>query len=228
MERAREGDANSLPALLTLFGSRGRSCWPLQRQVVALGRASGCDICLDAPEVSSLHCLIWRNADGLFLRDCNSRSGTLINGETIVETALQDSDVLQVGSFSFRVFLPANIPSGPKAVAARLRHLDRSRRNLGQLALALRKRLKDQAACGAADPDYSLNRKASGLRNVFQHYQQRMRQLEQAERELARDRELFAEERENFLAAMEKFAPGSLVENEARSATQRISLLPLE
>jgi len=188
--------ADTVPVLVLLFGSHGRNAWPLQREVVALGRAHGCDIQLDAPDVSSLHCVIWRSEYGLELRDCGSRSGTLLNGEPASQTHLHDGDVLQIGSFSFRVHVPAMLTrdSGPDA---RLERLQRSRRHLVQLALTFRRRCHAAQVLLAPDAaTFDLNRKASGLRNCFQAYQQRIRQLEQAERELVRDRESFEEEKQ--------------------------------
>lgn len=189
-------DAADSPAVLVLlFGSHRRGAWPLESDVVSLGRSHGCDIQLDAPDVSSLHCLIWRSERGLELRDCRSRAGTLLNGEPASETNLHDGDVLQVGSFCFRVRVPASLTRDAQR-DTRLGHLLRSRRHLTRLALAYRKRLHAAQMLLAPDAaSFELNRKASGLRTCFQAYQQRLRQLEQAERELARDRELFEEEK---------------------------------
>src|SRR5262245_29725451 len=195
---------SAAPALVILFGSRGRSVWPLERAVTTLGRAQGCDICLDAPDVSSLHCIITCDPQGLRLRDCRSRAGTLLNGVPAHETTVHDGDVLQLGSFSFRVYVPASL-TRDRGQEARLRRVERSRHNLVRLALALRKRLQiapPPLAADAATTDLveladltDLNRKASNLRHCFQAYQQRLRKLEEKERELARDRELFEDEK---------------------------------
>src|ERR1700719_4264401 len=94
------------PALILMYGDAARKRRPLSRDAVTIGRARGCDIWLDAPDVSSLHCVITRSGDGFHLRDCASRSGTRLNGDGVGEAALQDRDILQIGPFSFRVFLP--------------------------------------------------------------------------------------------------------------------------
>lgn len=189
--------ADSRPALMVLFGGHGRDVWPLEGGVVALGRAHGCDIQLNAPDVSGLHCVIWRSERGLELRDCGSRSGTQVNGESIGETCLHDGDMLQVGSFCFRLHVP---PAWTRDAGqgVRLRRLERSRRHLAGLALQLRHRLRELQRPPGHDAARHLNRKASGLRHYMQILQQRIRQLEQAERELARDRDLFEEEKQVF------------------------------
>jgi pSer/pThr/pTyr-binding forkhead associated (FHA) protein len=186
----RKGQAT----LVVMYGAVDKKQWPLNREAITLGRAHGCDIPLEAPDVSGLHCLIWRNSAGYQVRDCGSRAGTLVNGTRVQEATLHDDDILQVGPFSFRVAAPG-LP-GIHALSpreARLRRLERSRRNLARMALIQRRRVLETqrflADSGSGDPD--LNRKASGLRQRFRHIEQRVRRLDQAERELARDRELF-------------------------------------
>src|SRR5262245_42605041 len=95
------------PALVVLYGSDARRIRALGRDVTVIGKARGCDVVLDAHDVSTVHCVITRRGDGLRLRDCDSRAGTRLNGETIDEAALSDDDLLQIGPFSFRVRLPA-------------------------------------------------------------------------------------------------------------------------
>lgn len=102
------------PALLVQHGNTAQKHRPLDRAAVSLGQARGCDIELDAPEVSSIHCIITRGTDGLFLRDCNSRMGTRVNGERIKEGYLHDADILQVGPFSFQVYVPPSFATQPE------------------------------------------------------------------------------------------------------------------
>jgi pSer/pThr/pTyr-binding forkhead associated (FHA) protein len=109
------------PALLVQHGNTAQKHRPIDRAAVALGQARGCDIELDAPEVSSIHCIISRGPDGVYIRDCNSRMGTRINGERIKECYLHDADVLQVGPFSFLVYVPPSfatqLEKGPSMTA---------------------------------------------------------------------------------------------------------------
>src|SRR5438876_1200369 len=104
--RSNLGMDKTQPALLVQHGNTAQKHRPLDRAGVTLGQARGCDIELDAPEVSSIHCIITRGPDGLFIRDCNSRMGTRVNGERIKEGYLHDADILQVGPFSFQVYVP--------------------------------------------------------------------------------------------------------------------------
>ena len=137
-----KGNARGQPALVVLHGGAPNTCRPLDRDVLTVGRARGADIGLDAPDVSSLHCVIWRGSVGYQIRDCGSRAGTKVNGDLVHESVLRDGDVLQVGPFSFRVQLPGGAsPAASREV--RYKHLERSRRNLARLALALRQKLRD-------------------------------------------------------------------------------------
>src|SRR4051812_4398221 len=101
------------PALVLLYGNSEKKRRLLDRDVLIVGRARGCDIGLDAPDVSSLHCVITRGPYGYTVRDCGSRAGTRLNGDAVEEATLRDEDVLQVGPFSFRVHLPNDGAPGP-------------------------------------------------------------------------------------------------------------------
>jgi len=194
------------PTLVLMHGDSVRRHRPLTREAVAIGRAHGCDICLEAPDVSSLHCLITRRGTGLYLRDCGSRSGTHLNGNVIRDTMpLRDSDILQVGPFSFRVHLPTGSPS---ARPSREQRLDNSRRNLARLALAQRRRLRQlQAGAGGQEVEQrqaDLDRQTAALRDRGLVYDQRFERLDQAERDLNRDRQAMAQESEVLRARVQQ------------------------
>src|SRR5207244_9346286 len=102
------------PALLVQHGNTAQKQRPIDRAAITLGQARGCDIELDAPEVSSIHCVITRGPDGLFIRDCNSRMGTRITGGRVKASYLHDTDILQVGPSSLQVYLPASLVQQPE------------------------------------------------------------------------------------------------------------------
>jgi exonuclease SbcC len=183
------------PALVLLYGNSTKKHRVLDRNVLLIGRARGCDLGLEAPDVSSVHCLIMRGADAFHLRDCQSRAGTKLNGNLVREASLHDGDVLQVGPFSFRVHLPGGCTSAePAPDNSRWQHVERSRRKLAQIALRQRKLLRFQHVLkqdsNAKDsPEPPLNQQASSWRARIRAYDQRVRLLEDAERSLNRDRE---------------------------------------
>jgi pSer/pThr/pTyr-binding forkhead associated (FHA) protein len=143
MTTRREVELATQPALIPLFGGMDKRPRPLDRDVITIGRARGCDIGLEAPDVSTLHCLLYRSADGFRVRDCGSRTGTRVNGEAPRHHVLAEGDVLQIGPFSFTVKIPPQARPDPRMRDARsLEHCQRSRRNVIQLALNLRRRLR--------------------------------------------------------------------------------------
>src|SRR6185312_7846481 len=94
---------------------------------------------------------ILHTADGWRIRDCSGgRFATRVNGQTIHEESLRDTDVLQIGTFSFEVRLPASrttpvvgsTPVVDERLAVRIKRLQRSRRNLVRLASKLRQRAR--------------------------------------------------------------------------------------
>jgi hypothetical protein len=195
-----------LPKLTLLYGSLGKKSWVLSRDAVTVGRARGCDIALEAPDISSLHCLVWRTAAGLLsVRDCGSRAGTHLNGDRIVEATLRDRDILQIGPFSFEVEVPLVKAAGTTVLETRCRHLERSRRNLVRLSLTYRERLRDWQHLGESGGfSFDVHRKASSLRRRYRDFEQRLRELEQSERDLARDRELLDQELHERLGRLQR------------------------
>ena len=94
------------PTLVPLHGPGEHKPRTLDRDTSTVGRARGCDLVLEASDVSTIHCVVFRGADGYHVRDCNSRTGTRINGNaTRGSPLLHDGDILQVGPFSFELKL---------------------------------------------------------------------------------------------------------------------------
>ncbi len=75
---------------------------------IVLGRGAEADIRLGDPWVSRCQCELAQTDCGLVARDMNSKHGTLVNGNTIVEKLLAPGDSLSMGLTTFRVeFEPA-------------------------------------------------------------------------------------------------------------------------
>jgi chromosome segregation ATPase len=194
------------PALVLLFGNTNKKCRLLDRDVILVGRARGCDLGLEAPDISSIHCIVTRGASGFAVRDCQSRAGTKVNGNAVREAPLRDGDLLQVGPFSFRVHLPAGCQMAVNRASnqSRLHHVERSRRNLARIALRHRKLLRllravkaDATGKGSAAFE-QLSKQASALKARIRDYDKRVGVLEDAERDLSNDRETLAREQAAF------------------------------
>jgi hypothetical protein len=200
MRNDRAAFPSHQPALVVTYGNTSRKHRPLERDVTVLGRAPGCDVALVSPEVAPVHCIIARVADGWRLRDCTGRGSTRVNGQSVSETALSDGDVLQVGTFSFRLYLPGakaapaaggqgvpGVPSGPSG-----RRLEQSRRNLAHLALRLRRRLR--VAESGLRTQEEVDQQADRLRALQREIDTRRRQQEQAVAGFRAEQEAFEQE----------------------------------
>jgi pSer/pThr/pTyr-binding forkhead associated (FHA) protein len=185
--------------LVPMHGNHDKKPRILDRDVTTLGRARGCDLRLDAAEISTMHCVIYRSVEVYRVRDCGSRTGTRINGLPAKNTVLHDGDVLQVGPFSFEVRVPpALCPDAPKLDPARVEHWRVSRQRLAAWALELRRRLR-QAGSGPAAAD--VENRTARLRDEIE---QRRHQLEAAQRELDAGRQQLAREHEALASRVQR------------------------
>jgi len=85
------------------------------REVTLVGRKGGeCDIALEHPSISKLHCAIARTDGLLFVRDLGSTNGTKVNGQKVIRGALLPGDELTFANIRFKVFLgPGEMPATP-------------------------------------------------------------------------------------------------------------------
>jgi pSer/pThr/pTyr-binding forkhead associated (FHA) protein len=87
-------------AHVTLVRS-GRS-HPLEGRSFLIGRRAECDLPLALQTVSRVHAVIFQRGGRHFVRDLNSRAGTLVNGQPIREVELNEGDELQIAAFTLR------------------------------------------------------------------------------------------------------------------------------
>ncbi|MEZ6123891.1 MAG: FHA domain-containing serine/threonine-protein kinase [Planctomycetaceae bacterium] len=66
-------------------------------QVLLIGRGDQCDLKLDDPSVSRVHCRLCVDGRSVFLSDPGSRWGTTVNGEPVRECELKSGDRIVVG-----------------------------------------------------------------------------------------------------------------------------------
>lgn len=78
----------------------------IARDVTVVGRSPGlCDVLIEHPSVSKLHCLIARTDGLLFFRDLASTNGTRVNGQRVTRGALLPDDRIAFGKMKYRVHL---------------------------------------------------------------------------------------------------------------------------
>ena len=80
-------------------------------ELILLGSSSDCDVQLIEPGVSSRHAEI-RLIDGksLLLKDLDSKTGTLLNGEPVTESQLGSGDEIRIGTCRWMLQAPGLRP----------------------------------------------------------------------------------------------------------------------
>lgn len=73
----------------------------LDRKKVTIGRGADCDIIIDCPSVSSLHCTMERVDGGYILRDRKSTNGIELDGEEMAVIDLRNNNDIKVGDVKF-------------------------------------------------------------------------------------------------------------------------------
>lgn len=83
--------------LILLEGGRPSRTYPLDKDVVTVGRLPECDVVLSDPGASRRHAEI-RRTDGQFvLSDLGSTNGTLVNESPVSRQVLQEGDRITIG-----------------------------------------------------------------------------------------------------------------------------------
>ncbi len=88
----------------------------LSRAVVTFGRSKECTVQIDDPALSRTHFQLELEADGVWVRDLNSRNGTLLGSEKVTRCKTQAGDVIQVGHCFVRMLEPGD-PAGLTTVS---------------------------------------------------------------------------------------------------------------
>jgi pSer/pThr/pTyr-binding forkhead associated (FHA) protein len=78
---------------------------PILTPTFLIGRGKHCHLRPVRPDVGREHCAIVLRGDRVFLRDCNSTNGTILNRQVQVqgEMPLADGDEFEVGPLQFRL-----------------------------------------------------------------------------------------------------------------------------
>jgi hypothetical protein len=100
-------------ALYKLKGTSGsviNRSYPFGDSIV-LGSSADCDVQLDEPGISPRHAEIRQVENKLLqLKDLDSESGTLLNGESVVESLLGSGDEIRIGTCRLMLQAPGLRP----------------------------------------------------------------------------------------------------------------------
>jgi len=91
-------------------GSVINQSFPFSESIV-LGSSTSCDVQVDEPGISARHAEIHLVDDrSLVLKDLGSESGTLLNGEVVVESLLGSGDEIRIGTSRWMLQAPGLRP----------------------------------------------------------------------------------------------------------------------
>ena len=71
---------------------------------ILVGRNPQCDVVVNKPMVSSVHCILIRDGKKIMAEDNNSTNGTLLNGKPLKhQVEIKNNDVLTLGDRPIRI-----------------------------------------------------------------------------------------------------------------------------
>lgn len=78
-------------------GTPAEKSWNLRRPITLIGSRRTAHILLRHPEVSKAHCVVLNTGHHVIARDLNSRTGVLVNGQSIRSVEIRDGHVMKIG-----------------------------------------------------------------------------------------------------------------------------------
>jgi adenylate cyclase len=74
----------------------GGDAIPLLRSVMSVGRRESCDVCLQFPNISGMHCELFFRDGYWSIRDLNSTNGVKVNGVRVQGQPLKPGDEIAI------------------------------------------------------------------------------------------------------------------------------------
>jgi len=87
--------------LVCKAGPHSGEIWELVKESITIGRDANCDVSLNDPKISRVHCEIHLTGDEFIFTDNNSTNGSYVNNIKISEKAIKYGDKITVGNSVF-------------------------------------------------------------------------------------------------------------------------------
>jgi len=133
---------------------------------LVIGRDMDCDVQVDDPKISRLHCLIERKGDDYVAVDLDSHNGTKISGWPLTRQTLKHGDVLDMGvaSLQFLVEASGNTAEEAARLAALATDIRPEPTPLERYGMATRKKSLWEHAMNASEKSDPKSRKRKRLK----------------------------------------------------------------
>jgi len=96
-------NAHELLLIHVLNGPNDGQAFEISQPTLQIGSDSECEICLQDPTVSRLHCEIKQVGGRILAEDLNSTNGTWLNGWPFHSGEIQSGDTLQLGQTALKI-----------------------------------------------------------------------------------------------------------------------------
>ena len=100
-QAASSAEPDAKPVLRMVRGPQVGLEYPIDKEVVTVGRNPECDIFLNDMTVSREHAELVSQADAIIIRDLQSFNGVWVNNRTVTQHALRPGDYVQIGKYDF-------------------------------------------------------------------------------------------------------------------------------
>ncbi len=88
---------------------------PVEKPTITIGRES-CDVVVADPRTSRRHCTLEQRGETFILKDLDSRNGTWLDENRIVEAELRNGDVFRIGNTTLRLCFESDADGAPESV----------------------------------------------------------------------------------------------------------------
>src|SRR5882672_1697865 len=116
--------ATPWPALLPMGALAGKPPIPIARPATLVGSRQTAHLRLHSSQVSKAHALILSSDSRVHIRDLNSRTKVLVNGNEVREADLKEGDQVKIGRFTFRFTAGPKIQSNARRRTVPVGQLD--------------------------------------------------------------------------------------------------------
>ena len=106
--------------LIDLSGNREPTPLPAG-ELILIGRGEQCDVQLEDPSASRVHCRLLSRGGKVTLTDAGSRWGTFVNGARVTECELQPGDEITIGETTLRLAVTSTPDASTLARPSELR-----------------------------------------------------------------------------------------------------------